>query len=116
MAFKIQPFYNIDSTPIYSVSMEDGVLGMANKNGTILLNKDLPAHKMQEVIDHEMTHLEDMKDYRESGGKKGLHYENDKVMYDGKTYARKDGKILYNGKWQKEGWKGFEWERKAYNS
>jgi len=116
MSFKIKPFYNIDSTPIYSVSMEDGVLGMANKNGTILLNKDLPAHKMQEVIDHEMTHLEDMKDYRESGGKKGLHYEHDKVMYNGKTYPRKNGKILYNGEWQKEGWKGFEWERKAYNS
>ena len=35
MAFKIAPFYNIDNTPIYRTLAEDGVLGIANKNGTI---------------------------------------------------------------------------------
>jgi len=39
MAFKISPFYNIDNTPIYNVDMEDGILGKANNNGTIILNK-----------------------------------------------------------------------------
>ena len=41
MAFKITPFYNINNTPIYSVDMEDGVLGKANNNGTIVINNNL---------------------------------------------------------------------------
>jgi hypothetical protein len=43
MAFKITPPYSMDNTPIYNVNMEDGVMGKANKNGTIILNKDLDA-------------------------------------------------------------------------
>jgi hypothetical protein len=42
MAFKLNnPPYNCDNTPIYSVDMEQGVLGKANNNGTIIINKDL---------------------------------------------------------------------------
>ena len=33
--------YNIDNTPIYQVDMEDNVLGMAQNNGTILVNRKL---------------------------------------------------------------------------
>ena len=34
--------YNNDNTPIYSVDMEDGVLGKANNNGvTSNINKDI---------------------------------------------------------------------------
>ena len=36
MAFKISPPFPIDNTPIYQVDMEDGVLGKANNNGTII--------------------------------------------------------------------------------
>ena len=56
MAFKITPFYNIDNTPIYHVDMEDGVLGKANNNGTIILNKDLDPKKKESVIAHEKVH------------------------------------------------------------
>ena len=38
MAFKITPPYSMDNTPIYNVNMEDGVMGKANKNGSILVN------------------------------------------------------------------------------
>ena len=42
MAFKLNnPPYNCDNTPIYSVDMEQGVLGKANNNGTIIISKDL---------------------------------------------------------------------------
>ena len=61
MAFKITPFYNINNTPIYSVDMEDGVLGKANNNGTIILNKDLDPKKKESVINHEMVHIDQMK-------------------------------------------------------
>jgi len=42
MAFKLSnPPYNCDNTPVYNVDMEDGVMGKANNNGTIIINKDL---------------------------------------------------------------------------
>ena len=56
MAFKITPFYNLDNTPIYHVDMEDGVLGKANNNGTIIINKNVKPERIQEVVDHEMKH------------------------------------------------------------
>jgi len=61
MAFKISPFYNIDNTPIYNVDMEDGILGKANNNGTIILNKNLDPKKKESVIAHEKVHLDQMK-------------------------------------------------------
>ena len=48
MAFKLDnPPYSINNTPIYRVDMEDGVLGKANNNGTIILNKNLSPLKEQ---------------------------------------------------------------------
>ena len=44
MAFKLnKPPYNtkLNSVPIYSVPLEDNVMGKANNNGTIILNIDL---------------------------------------------------------------------------
>ena len=42
MAFKLNnPPYVVDSTPIYHVDMEEGVMGKANNNGSIIINKDL---------------------------------------------------------------------------
>ena len=62
MAFKLgNPPYKIDNTPIYNVDMEDGVMGKANNNGTIILNKDLDPSQCQDVINHEMVHINQMK-------------------------------------------------------
>ena len=42
MAFKLNgPPYSSNDTPVYNVSMEDGILGKANNNGTIIINKDI---------------------------------------------------------------------------
>ena len=50
--------YGSQDTPIYSVDMEDGVLGKANNNGTIVINSKLKDPKqIQEVIDHETVHI-----------------------------------------------------------
>ena len=40
MAFKIKPFFKIETTPVYMVDEEDGVLGRANNNGTITVNNN----------------------------------------------------------------------------
>ena len=62
MAFKLtNPPYKIDNTPVYHVDMEAGVMGKANNNGTIILNKDLKPHQIPEVIAHERVHIDQMR-------------------------------------------------------
>ena len=46
MAFKLTPPFPIDNTPIYHVDMEDGVLGKANNNGTIIINDKVKPEKL----------------------------------------------------------------------
>ncbi len=98
MAFKIQPFYNIDNTPIYSVDMEDGVLGRANNNGTIVINNNLSPVKLKSVVDHEMVHIDQMK-------RGDLDYDDNNVYWKGKKYSRKQ---------MQEGAKNLPWEKEAY--
>ena len=80
MAFKIQPFYNLNQTPIYRTLEEDGVLGIANDAGTIRLSKDLtnPA-QMQTVIDHEMVHIDQMR--HDSNDTGNFAYDNENMYY-----------------------------------
>ena len=37
--FKINPPFQGDNTPIYATNLEEGVLGKANNNGTILVSR-----------------------------------------------------------------------------
>ena len=99
MAFKLgNPPYKIDNTPIYNVDMEEGVMGKANNNGTIILNKNLTPLQRQEVINHEKVHLDQM----ERGD---LDYDDDFVYWKGKKYSRAD---------MQEGAKNLPWEAEAY--
>jgi hypothetical protein len=98
MAFKITPPYSMDNTPIYNVSMEDGVMGKANNNGTIILNKDLDPSQCEKVIAHEKIHLEQMK-------RGDLNYDDKYVYWKGKKYSRAQ---------MKEGAKNLPWEAEAY--
>jgi hypothetical protein len=101
MAFKLtNPPYKIDNTPIYNVDMEEGVMGKANKNGTIILNKDLDPSQCQDVINHEMVHIDQMK-------RGDLDYDDDFVYWKGKKYSRAD---------MKEGAKNLPWEAEAYKN
>ena len=84
MAFKLNnPPYKIDNTPIYHVDMEEGVMGKANNNGTIIINKDLKPSQIDDVVAHEKIHIEQM----ERGD---LDYDNENVYWKGKTYSRAD--------------------------
>tara|TARA_R100000482_G_C5111907_1_gene141008 strand:- start:360 stop:671 length:312 start_codon:yes stop_codon:yes gene_type:complete len=100
MAFKLNnPPYTTNNTPIYRVDMEAGVMGKANNNGTIIINKDVSPLDEQEVIDHEMVHIDQMK-------RGDLDYDNDYVYWKGKKYSRKT---------MDEGAKNLPWEAEAYN-
>ena len=99
MAFKLNPPFSCDNTPVYQVDTEEGVLGMANKNGTILVNKYLSPAKAKEVIKHEMVHVDQIK-------RGDLDYDDNNVYWKGKKYSRKS---------MKEGAKNLPWEKEAYS-
>lgn len=99
MAFKLRSSEKvIDNTPIYRVDMEDGVLGMANKNGSILINNNLSPLKEKEVIKHEMIHVDQIK-------RGDLTYDDKNVYWKGKRYSRSA---------MDEGNKKLPWEYEAY--
>ena len=94
--------------PIVRKELDKGILGEANKDGSIFINNKLKPGSKQEkqTINHEMQHAKDMK----SGM---LGYGDDWVRFRGKTFPRKDGKIKYNGKCYQEGSDAFPWEKRA---
>ena len=98
MAFKLTPPFPIDNTPVYHVDMEDGVLGKANNNGTIIINKDVPCDKIQDVVDHEMVHINQMR-------RGDLDYDDKNVYWKGKVIPRSS---------IKEGDSALPWEAEAY--
>jgi hypothetical protein len=101
MAFKMTgPPYNVDNTPIYSMDMDDNVLGMAQSNGSILVNKNVSPLELQKnkTISHEMVHIDQMK-------RGDLDYTDTHVMWKGKEYPRAT---------MDEGNKKLPWELEAY--
>ena len=98
MAFKINPPYDLDWTPIYTTKIEDGALGKGNKNGTILVSDELHPKDEQSIIDHEKVHIDQMK-------RGDLDYDDKYVYWKGKRYSRSQ---------MKEGAKNLPWEKEAY--
>tara|TARA_B100000780_G_scaffold40481_1_gene25140 strand:+ start:162 stop:473 length:312 start_codon:yes stop_codon:yes gene_type:complete len=93
--------YDNDNTPIYKIDMEEGVLGKANDNGTIVINKELTdPDQIKGVIDHEKVHLDQM-------DRGDLSYDNNTVTWKGKKYSRAT---------MKEGAKTLPWEKEAYKN
>ncbi len=100
MAFKLNPPFPIDNTPIYHVDMEDDVMGKANNNGTIIINKDLDPKMLDKVVKHEMVHIDQMK-------RGDLDYDDKNVYWKGKVYPRAT---------MNEGAKNLPWEDEAYKN
>jgi hypothetical protein len=101
MGFKMsEPPYNVQNTPIYSKDLDDNVLGMAQSNGTILVNKNLSPLELKKnkTIEHELVHIDQMK-------RGDLGYDEKNVFWKGKIYARSK---------MQEGSKKLPWEIEAY--
>ena len=97
---------NIPGTPVFRKKLGGEILGEANDDGSIFISEKLTpgSEKEKHVLIHEMVHLTDMKT-----GK--LAYNDDYISWNGETYHRKDGKILYNNEWVPEGSDEFPWEQ-----
>jgi len=110
MAFKMKMGrLSMDNTPIYLVDEEEGVLGRANKNGSITLNKNLSPLEREDVIRHEKVHLEQMGLEKDKSGKyrNDLDYDDEFVYWKGKKYPRSK---------MDEGNKNLPWEKQAYEA
>jgi len=92
-------------TPIKA--LEAGVLGEANKDGSIVVANGLSKEKRKEVIKHEKAHQKEI-----SSGK--LDYDDNFVYYGKKKYERNNGKIIHNGKAKIEGDPSLPWEKVAH--
>lgn len=92
-------------TPIKA--LEAGVLGEANRDGSIIVAKGLSKEKRKEVIRHEKVHQKEI-----SSGK--LDYDDNFVYYGKKKYERSNGKIMHNGKAKIEGDHSLPWEKVAH--
>ena len=102
MAFKMTgPPYIVDNTPIYSTDMDDNILGMAQSNGTILVNSNVSPLELKKskTIEHEMVHVDQMK-------RGDLDYTDSHVIWKGKKYSRAS---------MQEGAKNLPWEKEAYS-
>jgi hypothetical protein len=99
MAFKMESPICTCNTPIYERDLEQGVMGEANNNGSILIDKDLSTKDKKRAIAHEKVHLDQM----ERGD---LNYDNNYVYWKGKKYPRST---------MVEGAKNLPWEKEAYN-
>ena len=101
MAFKMKMGkLSMDNTPVYQIDEEDGVMGRANKNGSITLNKNLSPLEQEDVIRHEKVHLDQM----ERGD---LDYDDKYVYWKGKKMPRSK---------MEEGNKNLPWEKEAYKA
>tara|TARA_R110000744_G_scaffold145390_2_gene258001 strand:+ start:155 stop:469 length:315 start_codon:yes stop_codon:yes gene_type:complete len=101
MAFSMKgaPYCNCTlNTPVYHRDIDGGALGMANNNGTIIVNPDIDPDQEEGVIEHEKVHLDQM----ERGD---LKYDETSVTWKGKKYLRKT---------MDEGNKSLPWEKEAY--
>ena len=91
---------SMDNTPIYQIDEEQGVMGRANNNGSITLNKNLSPLEQEDVIKHEKVHLDQMK-------RGDLDYDDKYVYWKGKKMPRSK---------MEEGAKSLPWEKEAYKA
>ena len=105
---------SVPGTPVIRVPLAEGILGEANMDGSIFVNKNIDPNspEYKQVINHEMRHATDMRI-----GK--LAYGDNFVQWNGNTYPRvtMNGKdmIIVDGVAKEAGDGGFPWEKEANN-
>ena len=105
---------SVPGTPVIRKPLGEGIMGEANMDGSIFINKNIVpgSAEEREVVNHEMRHSTDMRI-----GK--LAYGDNFVKYNGETYLRKtiNGKdmIIVDGVAKEAGSHDFPWENDANN-
>jgi hypothetical protein len=110
MAYKMKMGkLSIDNTPIYQMDTDEGVMGQANKNGSIIVDKNLSPLEQEDVVRHERVHLQQMGLEKDESGKyrDDLDYDDEFVYWKGKKYPRSA---------MNDGDKNSPWEVEAYRA
>ena len=108
--FKMKAPFKWDPISIHEVPFDDpNLMGKANKNGTIIMNKDQAKDPVQreKIKRHEKHHLKEMLIDKNPDGSPKLDYDAESVSYKGVRYPRSE----FN-----EGNKGLPWEKDAYGA
>jgi len=100
MAFKLgEPPYNIDGPSVLFKDLGQGILGEANKNGTININSKLDPKFVEEVRGHEEIHIDQIR-------RGDLTYDDGNIYWKGRKYNKNSGIVM--------GGKSTPWETEAY--
>ena len=105
---------SVPGTPVIRMPLEEDIMGEANMDGTIYINKNIVPGSFddRQTINHEMRHATDIK-----LGK--LSYDDNSITYNGEEFPRMDidgvDSILVDGEWKEAGDTGFPWEDDANN-
>ena len=99
---------NENEFTVIKVELDVGIAGEANNDGTIFVSEDASPARQAYALKEELKHQQDMKT-----GKLG--YNDNEVIWNGNSYPRSGGKILWKGKWLKEGDGRLGWEKSAKN-
>lgn len=86
--------------------LEKGIEGEANRDGTIFVNSKMSDKKIEEAVNHEKVHLDQMAQGR-------LQYDNDTVKWKRDTQSPMK---VYKRSEMNEGHPDFEWEAEAYKA
>lgn len=109
MAFKLggekRSFKNPKDNQIFRKKLGDGIMGEANDDGSIYVDKNVPEDMVGYVATHEMQHQTDMKLGKTT-------YDDDAVYHMGQVWPRGDGYIMdpHTGKKYAEGDPALPWE------
>ena len=100
MSFKLtNPPYKSNPVKVYQADLGEGVLGQSNRNGTIIINEKLNPKFHDEVIRHEMVHINQM-------SRGDLDYDEKNIYWKGKSYSKNSKKIAMaspsNSPWEAE--------------
>jgi len=102
------------STPVFKKDLDGTIMGEANNDGTIFIDKSLKGKDKTEAVEHEKVHLDQM-----AQGK--LQYTNDTVTWKKDTkspprvYKREGGMLIDEKTGESAEGGAFEWEDEAYN-
>ncbi len=87
----------LNGPSVYYEDLGPGVLGQTNKNGTIAINLKLSPKFVDEVIEHEKVHINQI-------SRGDLTYDDDNIYWKGKKF-NKELHMVRNSKdtpWEKE--------------
>ena len=100
MAFKLNSApYNLKGPSVLFKDLGPGILGEANKAGTMTINSKLDPKFVEEVCEHEEVHVNQMR-------RGDLTYDDGNIYWKGKKFNK-------NLRMVREG-KNTEWEKEAY--